>query len=94
MGTSAIIVFVLVLGFLYGTLKNPRPAGTKSNSGWVGLLVLCVLLGGLFFASKTGNESLAWFFGIALWAAIPAMLLFAVGMAAGRMFKGGRDEKL
>jgi len=92
MGTSAVIVFALVFGFLYGTLKKPRPLGTKSNSGWVGLFVLCALLGGLFFASKTGNESLGWFFGIALWAAIPAMFLFAVGTAAGRVFKGRRNE--
>ena len=94
MSTSAVIIFVLVSGFLCGTFRSPRPAGKKSNSGWVGLFVLCVLLGGLFFASQSGNESYGWFFGIALWVAIPAMFLFAVGMAAGRRFKGGKDEKL
>lgn len=91
--TIAVITFVLVLGFFYGALKDSRPEGKKSNSSWVGLLVLCVLLGGLFFAGTTRNESLGWFFGIALWAAIPAMFLFAIGMGAGRRYKRERNEK-
>lgn len=93
MGSIAAITFFLVFGFLYGALKNSRPEGTKSNSGWVGLAVLCVLLGGLFFASTTRNESLGWFFGIALWVSVPAMLLFAIGMGAGRRYKRERHEK-
>jgi hypothetical protein len=87
------IIGLLVVGVAYGLLKKQRPAGKKSNSGWIGLLVLCVPLGGLYVADRMRDESLSWFFGLSLMFGLPILFFFAVGSAVGGWFKGGKDEK-
>jgi hypothetical protein len=58
--------------------------------------VLTALFAGLFFADHTHNNNLGWFFGLSLMAALPAMLLLAIGSAIGsslrKRIKGNPDE--
>lgn len=86
------IVGLLVVGIAYGLLKKKRPNEKKSNSGWVGLLILGVPFAGLVVAGAMGNENLTWLFGLALMVALPLLLFFAIGSAVGGVFNREKNE--
>lgn len=81
-----LIIGLLVVGIAYELLKKKRPSEKKSNSGWVGLLILSVPLTGILVASAMGSDNLTWFFGLVLMVALPLLLLFAIGSVVGGAF--------
>jgi hypothetical protein len=86
------ILGLVAVGVLYRRYRAKRPH-EKGRAGWVGFGVLAILSAGLFFAARAGSESLTWFFGLSLMAAVPIMLFVAIGSAVGSLFgRGKRDS--
>lgn len=84
------LAIVAAIGVSYGLLRE-RHASRTGRGGWIGLGVLAVLFFGLVVSGQMGHQSLAWFFGLALMAAISIMLFLAIGSAIARALRRDKD---
>jgi hypothetical protein len=78
------VIAIVLAGLAHHVYRARRPSLSGRGGGWVGLIVLAVLLAGLLIAAQLGSESLTWLFGLSLIAAVSIMLFLAVGSAIGR----------
>lgn len=85
------LAIVATIGAVYGLLRGKR-SSQKSRGGWIGLGILALLFLGLVIAGEMGNQSLAWFLGLALMAALPIMLFLAIGSAIGAAIAKATDQ--
>jgi len=86
------IIGLLAVGVAYGFFRKQPTERKKSNSGWIGLLVIGILVGGLVIADNAGSEKWAWFFGLSLMVATLIMLFFAIGSSVGSFLKLTKDK--
>lgn len=85
------LAIVAAIGMIYGLLRGKR-SPKNGHGGWIGLGTLAALFLGLVIAGKMGDQSLAWFFGLALMAALPIMLLLAIGSAIGSAISNAQSQ--
>ena len=62
---SYIIPALICLGLLYGLFRS-LSTSEQGNGGWIGLVLLSILLAGLILSAQAHNEALTWLFGLAL----------------------------
>lgn len=72
--------------------RTRRTLEQSSSSGWMGLLILCVLIGGLAVAAYFLNEKWAWYFGLAFMFVVPIMFLFALGSSLSSLVKPDNER--
>lgn len=89
----AAILAVIIAGIAYVHGLRSDPAAKRSNAGWYGLGVLALLFAGLWASGKAGNESAAYGFGIAIYLAVPVMLLIGFASAIGKMIRKRKNRK-
>ena len=87
-----IVIGLLVGGIAYGLFRKRTPAGKTPKSTWAVLLVLAGLLGCLIVADTLGKEEWTFYLGMSLMAAVPVLLFFAVGSAAGSFLRPVKDN--
>ncbi|MBC3878624.1 hypothetical protein H8K38_12465 [Undibacterium sp. FT79W] len=89
----AAILAIIIAGIAYVRGLRSHPDAKRSNAGWYGLGVLALLFAGLWASGNAGNESEAYGFGIAIFLAVPVMLLIGVASAIGKAIRKRKDRK-
>lgn len=82
-----IIIGLAIIGAVFGASRTRRTQEQSTSSGWMGLLILCVPIGGLVVAAYFRNEKWAWFFGLSFMFVVPIMILFALGSSLSSLVK-------
>lgn len=89
----AAILAIIIAGIAYVRGLRSDPAAKRSNAGWYGLGVLALLFAGLWASGNAGNESVAYGFGIAIYLAVPVMLLIGVASSIGKAIRKRKSRK-
>lgn len=87
-----ILIGLAIIGAVFGASRTRRTQEQSSSSGWMGLIILCVLIGGLAVAAYFRNEKWAWFFGLAFMFVVPIMFLFALGSSLSSLVKPDNER--
>ncbi len=80
------IIGLLAIGIVYGILRKKR-ADKKSNSGWIGLVVLVGILLCFFLVGKFGDEKTGFLVGMAAMFVLPIMFFVAIGAGIASLFR-------
>lgn len=86
------LVGLLIVGVVFVTSRTQRTQDQASLSGWIGLIIIGGLIGGLVFAGFLRNEKLAWFFGVALALIVPVMFFVAMGLSLSSAIRPEKDR--